>query len=288
MPLSGAPADASAANLISRWLARDDTASSSPPYRAVVVAGSAVTATVEAAGSLLSSGAARRCVLSGGYGHSTSGLAAAVAAHECGAAATAALASAPLGANGFPSEAALMSALLRSLPAPPGAPPGADILLEERSTNCGGNARESLAELASAEAAAAPTEAERLRGLPLLLLQDPTMQRRTHASFDLAAAARGEALRVVSQAVFVPELSVASGDGASPLVFAPHCRSACEAAWPVDRFISLLLGEVPRLRDAPGGYGPLGSGFIAHVDIPDEIEAAWAHLAARFPQLVRA
>ena len=32
------------------------------------------------------------------------------------------------------------------------------------------------------------------------------------------------------------------------------------------------MGEVPRLRDDEHGYGPLGRGFIAHVDVPDEVE----------------
>ena len=33
------------------------------------------------------------------------------------------------------------------------------------------------------------------------------------------------------------------------------------------------------LKDAPGGYGPRGAGFIAHVDIPDAVLAAHARLA---------
>jgi magnesium chelatase family protein len=41
----------------------------------------------------------------------------------------------------------------------------------------------------------------------------------------------------------------------------------------------LLLGEVPRLRDAPGGYGPSGAGFIAHVDIPAAVAAAHEEVA---------
>ncbi|WP_426785028.1 hypothetical protein ACP3TB_12950 [Rahnella variigena] len=44
------------------------------------------------------------------------------------------------------------------------------------------------------------------------------------------------------------------------------------------RFVSLLLGEIPRLRNAPGGYGPRGAGFIAKVDIPAEIEEIYARL----------
>lgn len=38
------------------------------------------------------------------------------------------------------------------------------------------------------------------------------------------------------------------------------------------------MGEVPRLRDDAEGYGPLGKGFIAHVEVPPEVEAAWQTL----------
>jgi hypothetical protein len=68
----------------------------------------------------------------------------------------------------------------------------------------------------------------------------------------------------------------------------PANLSEVQGVWGVERFLSLLLGEIPRLRDAPGGYGPRGSGFIDHVDIPEEVETAWAWLAGRYPQLLRA
>ena len=42
-------------------------------------------------------------------------------------------------------------------------------------------------------------------------------------------------------------------------------------------------GEVPRLRDDEQGYGPRGRGFIAHVDVPDDVEAAHASLLAAHP-----
>lgn len=42
--------------------------------------------------------------------------------------------------------------------------------------------------------------------------------------------------------------------------------------WESDRYINLLMGEIPRLRDDENGYGPAGKGFIAHVDIPENVE----------------
>jgi hypothetical protein len=79
--------------------------------------------------------------------------------------------------------------------------------------------------------------------------------------------------------------AVAAGSPPTPK---PDNSSEMPGVWGVDRFLSLLLGEIPRLRDAPGGYGPNGSGFIDRVDIPEEVETAWAWLAGRYPQLLRA
>lgn len=60
-----------------------------------------------------------------------------------------------------------------------------------------------------------------------------------------------------------------------------------QGVWEVDRFISLLLGEIPRLRDDANGYGPAGKGFIDHVDIPEEVEGAWTRLSQHYPHLLR-
>ena len=48
--------------------------------------------------------------------------------------------------------------------------------------------------------------------------------------------------------------------------------------WSRDKYIELLLGEIPRLRDDKDGYGPNGKDFIAHVDIPAEVETAFGKL----------
>lgn len=57
--------------------------------------------------------------------------------------------------------------------------------------------------------------------------------------------------------------------------------------WTMKHYISLLLGEIPRLRDDENGYGPLGKDFIAHVDIRLEVVSAFDYLQDKYPELVR-
>jgi hypothetical protein len=130
------------------------------------------------------------------------------------------------------------------------APTGPQIL-ERASTNCGNNV--TLArDLAFHHG---------LRPRTVALVQEPTMQRRMDAVFRL----------VWPEAVPVNRP-------------APDGRDT----WPRARWISLVMGEVPRLRDDEHGYGPRGRGFIAHVDVPDEVELAHAALLDSHPDWGRA
>ena len=105
-----------------------------------------------------------------------------------------------------------------------------------------------------------------------MLVQDPTMQLRTHASFQRAYEGVG-GVELISAAPFVP--CVEEGDGgASPSLLGSVGLVLLPAGvWTDERFLTLLLGEVPRLVDGPGGYGPRGSNFIPHVDVPPAILA---------------
>jgi hypothetical protein len=47
------------------------------------------------------------------------------------------------------------------------------------------------------------------------------------------------------------------------------------------------MGEVPRLRDDTDGYGPRGRDFIAHVDLPQEVEIAYLALLDARPDWLR-
>ena len=48
--------------------------------------------------------------------------------------------------------------------------------------------------------------------------------------------------------------------------------------WTIDRYIHLLMGEIPRLTDDVNGYGPNGKNFIAHVDIPEIVKSSFEEL----------
>lgn len=127
-------------------------------------------------------------------------------------------------------------------------------LLEEESTNCGNNVTNALALL-------------RAEGVPhdrIVLVQDATMQQRMDAGFRRHAAPATRLVNFAAHRTFVDETL----DYVDPPV----------GMWPLDRYVSLLLGEVPRLTDDENGYGPAGRDFIAHVDVPDEVHRAAAHL----------
>jgi uncharacterized SAM-binding protein YcdF (DUF218 family) len=120
-------------------------------------------------------------------------------------------------------------------------------LLERRSRNCGENVV--LARDLVLAAGLAPRT--------VALVQDPSMQRRMDAVFRLVW----------------PEATAVNRPGPR------HGRHR----WPHDRWVALVMGEVPRLRDDAEGYGPNGAGFQAHVDVPPEVEAAYDALRAAHP-----
>lgn len=125
-----------------------------------------------------------------------------------------------------------------------------DFLLERESTNCGNN-------IAFARDLVAR------RGLnPTLvtLVQDPSMQRR----IDAVARHLWPAVQPINRP-------------------GPESRG-----WPLERWVALVVGEVPRLRDDVNGYGPRGRGYIAHVEIPDEVKAAHTQLLRAHPDWGRA
>ncbi|MFF1817699.1 YdcF family protein [Kribbella sp. NPDC058245] len=210
----------------------------------IVLMGSAVLESVEVAAQLHHATRAR-ILISGGIGHSTRHLDAAV--HR----------------RGLPvATGRAESHVFRDLLTTQYDVPAAALQVEDQSTNCGENAaftRQLIDEPAA-----------------LVLIQDPTMQRRTHASFERSFADL-PGTRLFSHAPVLPWIGpdVVSAGPEHPEI------------WSRDRFRSLILGEIRRLRDDPDGYGPRGHNYIDHVDIPAPVEAAYQQLATAHPHLVR-
>jgi uncharacterized SAM-binding protein YcdF (DUF218 family) len=130
-------------------------------------------------------------------------------------------------------------------------------LLEHSSTNCGSNARNAVALLL----------ARRLPHDRLILVQDATMQQRMDAAFRRYV---NPTTRLINYASHQTTVTLSGGR----LTYA----APPEGMWPIDRYVALLMGEVPRLTDDVHGYGPAGRGYIAHVDVPQEVRRAFAHL----------
>jgi uncharacterized SAM-binding protein YcdF (DUF218 family) len=234
--------DIEAINTVAAFLAEDDHGDAAD---VVVLAGNAMLWTLE--GAVARAGALDvPLLISGGIGHSTALLQDVVAAHPV-------YRNAPQGVG---SEASLLGEIaVHCLGFP-----GMRIIAEGQSTNCAENAVFSRRVL----------DVVGLRPARLLLIQDPLMQRRTAASFRTAWGGKTD---IVNWPVWVPE--IAATGAAIQFRDPPGGR-----LWSVQRFMELLLGEIPRLRDDEAGYGPRGRGFIPHVDIPEPVEAAHRHLIA--------
>ena len=183
-------------------------------------------------------------MLVGGEGHTTASLRQ-QAAQELGAG------SGPSDPSGV-TEADIFDAYLRRRYGV-----GAD-LLERESTNCGSNITNALRLL----------DEQGIRHDRVILIQDATMQRRMGAVLQ----AQAPDVRFVHFASYTATVE-ADPDGWLRYADAPA------DVWPLPRFASMLMGEVERLRDDEHGYGPRGRGWIAHVDVPNEVQAAYELLA---------
>lgn len=57
--------------------------------------------------------------------------------------------------------------------------------------------------------------------------------------------------------------------------------------WEIEHYITLLMGEIPRLSDDAEGYGPQGKDYIAHVDVPRDVHIAFDLLKENYGDIVR-
>lgn len=110
----------------------------------------------------------------------------------------------------------------------------------------------------------------------ILLMQDAAMQLRMEAGLLKYIQSH---VTVINYAVYSANVIVKDGELAY--------ESDIPGMWDIDRYITLLLGEIKRLSDDEEGYGPKGKAFIAHVDIPLEVRKAFDELKQEFQEKVR-
>ena len=256
VPAGTPPEAVRAAAEVARYLARRDVPrldadSLGGPVDLLVLAGSAVLASAQVVAAAWRDGLCRRVLVTGGTGHSTVHLHDAVRAE-------------PALRRIAVEDRAEADVLADVLTGPLAVPSGA-LLVEREAAHTGANAALSL-ELLEREGVPAAT---------VLLVQDPTMQRRTHATFERAWAGRD--VRLTSWAPCVPEPLAPE-----PLAAGPR------PAWTWGRFCGLLDGEVRRLTDDADGYGPRGRNHFDAVDLPERVREAARLLARLQPDAVAA
>ena len=224
------------------------------PADVLVLLGNSVLGVSERAFTAMQEGAANHLLIAGGRGHSTHFLCESLSRHPT--------------YNSIATENRAEAELLAEMAVRfHGIDPG-KIVLETESSNCGENAQFTLRKLLEYNLGS------------ILLVQDPTMQRRSCASFRKAWQDAGLRLSIGNWPTFVPRVRVESG------AISFEGSKLC-GIWPMERFVSLVLGEVPRLLDNERGYGPEGRGYIVHVDVPQEVLAAHERLASKFAHLQR-
>ncbi|HDR2623034.1 TPA: YdcF family protein [Enterobacter chuandaensis] len=242
-----ADATLAAINTVGAWLAQDDLSAThqAPAIDAVILAGNASIPTIDAACRIASQNDVP-LLISGGIGHSTPFLYEAIRNHPRYHA---------LPVTGR-AEASILADVAREF----WQIPGARVWVEDRSTNCGENARFSWEML----------KERQLTSGRVLVVQDPTMQRRTMATFARVCRDEPASPQWISHPGFTPTLQ----NGTEGVEFIGDSAGL----WPVDRYLSLVLGELPRLYDDVNGYGPAGRDYIAHVAFPEAVSAAWKQL----------
>jgi hypothetical protein len=200
----------------------------------------------------------RTLMLVGGIGHSTSHIYDAVGRHPQYHTIHSEM-------NGLPEARVLQEILNHFFSLPDVEAGGPRVLVEDQSTNCGANAVKTRKVLDEAGLSGMKT---------CIIVQDPTMSLRTKASFekafeDLPPVGRP---RFLACPIVVPQVHAVDGQFEYVLDVADDLRA--EDLWEMKRLCELLVGEVTRLKDDENGYGPKGKGYIGHVDVPVEVEAA--------------
>ena len=129
--------------------------------------------------------------------------------------------------------------------------------LETQSTNCGNNITYLLDLLRE----------KNIGFKSIILSQDASMQRRMAAGLRKYVQ---EDIVIINYATYTVNVLSAGEE----LCY----EKEIHGMWTIDRYVNLLMGEIPRLTDDENGYGPNGKNFIAHVDVPETVKIAFEEL----------
>lgn len=138
--------------------------------------------------------------------------------------------------------------------------------LEMKSTNCGNNITYLLDLL-------------REKGISfqsIILCQDASMQNRMEAGLRKYV---DNNITIINYAAYQAEVLY---DG-KELVYTEQIHGM----WSIERYVNLLMGEIPRLSDDQNGYGPNGKNYIAHVEIPEKVWSAFEQLKMVYGDEIR-
>lgn len=141
-----------------------------------------------------------------------------------------------------------------------------DILIERDSTNCGNNITNALKILKS----------NHIEAKNVILIQDAAMQRRMSAGF----AKHAPNITVINYAAYCSRVIVQN----EKLEF---YDKFLWGMWSMEQYITLLMGEIPRLSNDENGYGPKGCDYIAAVDIPETVRKAFMELKESYSENIR-
>lgn len=137
--------------------------------------------------------------------------------------------------------------------------------LECKSTNCGNNITYLLDMI----------KENHIPFASMILSQDATMQLRMEAGLKKFV----EDIEIINFATYKANVVVKDGE----LRF----EKEIHGMWDMERYVTLLMGEIPRLSDNPEGYGPKGKDFIAHVEIPLTVNKAFLELKREYAHNIR-
>ena len=133
--------------------------------------------------------------------------------------------------------------------------------LETKSTNCGNNITYLLDLL----------EENHISFKSIILSQDASMQKRMAAGLKKYV---NDDVTIINYASYCARVLNQKGK----FVFEENIHGM----WTIERYVNLLMGEIPRLSDDENGYGPSGKNYIVHVDIPENVKVAFEELKMVF------